>query len=309
MGYEHVIDHYRTQICFQRVGRYLRTIIIKPMPNFFNLYEFIKMLYQFAEYFDENPLAEVQSFQFSFACHLTESGVQEYVFGTGGRLLDSLKRLMSNLPGLKHLSLQNLLLDSQEAMYLLDSVAQNCFQTLKKLELINCTKYQYPLLPVGIFLALDELRISPQHLNDDVVTLLGSTTLRNMYIIQTEYSDSSSPVSKDVWKECSKLAPNLNVHLIIDGPIKNLEVTTNQLIKKNFHPFYCNSFSCSYRLFGSQRRQWDRYCIEVRSFRCQASRCWQLASFTRISLGFMDISVCQDFMVQSAFTKERILLW
>ena len=74
---------------------------MKPMENFFNLYEFMKILSYFAEFYDENPLQRIHTLDFTFSCHqvLEREGNQELVFGTGGKLLQSLMRLMRNLTG------------------------------------------------------------------------------------------------------------------------------------------------------------------------------------------------------------------
>jgi len=86
------------------------------MENFFNLYEFMKTLNNFAEFGDTNIIARVHTFDFTFACHLDghkqnnnqvgdelvqhqHQQPQELVFGTGGKLLQSLRDLMKNLVG------------------------------------------------------------------------------------------------------------------------------------------------------------------------------------------------------------------
>ena len=86
------------------MGLHLRTIIVKPMESLFNLYEFMKMLSYFAEFHDRNPLERVHTLDFTFSCHqlVEREGNQELVFGTGGKLLQSLIRLMRNLSGKSH---------------------------------------------------------------------------------------------------------------------------------------------------------------------------------------------------------------
>lgn len=56
LGYQHTLDHYRTQICLDRVGEKFRKVVFQPIANFFNLYEFMNILSYFAEFFDDNPL-------------------------------------------------------------------------------------------------------------------------------------------------------------------------------------------------------------------------------------------------------------
>lgn len=164
----------------------------------------------------------MHTLEFSFACHLVESGKlsEELVFGTGGKLLQTLKRLMSNLPGLRHLVLNDLLLERHEAVYLLDDVVQNCCQKLRSLRLVNCSRGPCPILHTGVFLNLRELYISPQQLSDDVVQLISFTSLRNMHIVQNAYTDDAKPVSPAAWKECRHNSPHLRVHLRIEGNVE-----------------------------------------------------------------------------------------
>ncbi|XP_067135359.1 F-box/LRR-repeat protein 3 [Centruroides vittatus] len=219
LGYQYILDHQRTQICLHRVGRAIRTLIFRPIPNFFNLYEFMSIVTYFCEFFDENPMCLVKNLHFRFACD-SASNSSEEVFGTGGRLLQALKRLMKNLIGLRYLSLQDLLLDTPEAMFLLDDVVQNCSETLRTLRIVNCTKVPYAFMHVGVFLNLKTLIVSPQHLSDDIVILLGHTKLVDLYILQVKHTDVATPVSRKTWKECRKISPKLRVHLVIDGKVK-----------------------------------------------------------------------------------------
>lgn len=80
-----------------------------------------------------------------------------------GKLLAAIKRLMSNLYSLKCLELIDLMLDSCEALYLLDQVCCDCCTTLKHLVLINTTKMQCQLLHVGVFI---NLKVRNSNLNN-----------------------------------------------------------------------------------------------------------------------------------------------
>lgn len=220
MGYQHTLDHYRAQICLHKVGRNFRKLVICPITNFFNLYEFINMLSSFAEFFDENPLRFVHTLHFTFACHLIEGDVaHDIVFGTGGKLLQALKRLMGNLKGLRHLTLNELLLEKHEAQYLLDDVTMNCCQTLRTLRLMNCTKDICPIMHVGVMLNLEVLIISPQQLNDEIVVLLRDTALKHLHMVQNANTETSERISPAAWKECRK-NKRLRVHLHTEGPIR-----------------------------------------------------------------------------------------
>lgn len=62
---------------------------------------------------------------------------------------------MSNLGSLKKLELVDLMLDYQDASFLLDDVCNQCCLQLETLILINTTKETYPLLHPGVFLNLN----------------------------------------------------------------------------------------------------------------------------------------------------------
>lgn len=82
------------------------------MENFFNLYEFMTILSYFCENYEQLNL--IRTLDFTFSCEFSAEnshGTEDKIFGTGGKLLQSLKRLMDDLLGLKHLSLRDLLLE------------------------------------------------------------------------------------------------------------------------------------------------------------------------------------------------------
>lgn len=62
---------------------------------------------------------------------------------------------MGNLPSLRDLQLVDLMLDSQEALQLLDDVCYLHCLAMKTLVLVNISKIQCPLLHVGVFLNLE----------------------------------------------------------------------------------------------------------------------------------------------------------
>lgn len=139
------------------------------MMNFYNLYEFMNMLSWYVEIQSlENESQQnvigigksIRRLSFTFACNMANRNNPEAVrlFGTGGKLLEALKRLMRNLESLRCLELIDLLLDSAEASYLMDDICSNCTQTLNKLVLINATKTYCPILHVGVFL---NLKVNP----------------------------------------------------------------------------------------------------------------------------------------------------
>lgn len=132
------------------------------MLNFSNLYEFMNIMSWFIEQHSEKDPMEkgvgsnILYLKFTFPCNMTTREDDESVrlFGTGGKLLAGLKRLMGNFPKLQTLELIDLMLEPCEAQFLLDEVCQTCCLTLGKLSLINVTKIPYQVLHVGVFLNL-----------------------------------------------------------------------------------------------------------------------------------------------------------
>lgn len=99
----------------------------------------------------------IRHLKFTFPCNMANRDDPEQikVFGTGGKLLEAVKRLAQNLKNLRSLEFIDLMLDSKEALYFLDTICENCTETLKHLVLINTTKFYCPLLHVGVFLNLN----------------------------------------------------------------------------------------------------------------------------------------------------------
>ena len=167
-GWQYVLDHIRTSACLNKVGKNVRSLIFEPMLNFYNLYEFMNMVSWYTEKqgCDNLSVAGVGTYirhlKFTFPCNMANRDDPEHVrlFGTGGKLLEALKRLMGNLKNLRCLEFIDLMLDSKEALHLLDELCTNCGQTLRKLVLINATRYHCPLIHIGVFL---NLRVSFFH--------------------------------------------------------------------------------------------------------------------------------------------------
>lgn len=249
MGYQHLLDHYRTQICVHKIGRHIRHLLIPAMSNFFNLYEFMVIMAYFGE--RNNALGHLRRFEFTFGCHLLGNNSdgqrpQDSVFGTGGKLLESLKRLMCCFTGLRHLALTDLLLEPHEAKFLLDDVAETCMTTLRTLRLVNCSKEPYPFLHAGVFLNLTALYISPQHLDDDLVTLLSYTSLRDLHLIQTTYTEMGLRVAPRVWRECRRAAPRLRVHLSVEGTV------AKEIIWQDCAPVHSIIYKTAYNQVGPE---------------------------------------------------------
>lgn len=133
-----------------------------PMMNFYNLYEFMNMISWYMEQKEEKENVKlgigtnIEWLKFTFPCNMTTRDDTERIrlFGTGGKLLEALKRLMGNLKNLRNLLLIDLMLDPKDAQYLLDEVVSSSCLALKTLYVVNTTKVYYPLLHVGVFLNL-----------------------------------------------------------------------------------------------------------------------------------------------------------
>ncbi|XP_071444096.1 uncharacterized protein [Hetaerina americana] len=295
MGWQHVLDHLRTQLCFARVGRHIHSLVFEPMYNFHNLYEFMNM----ASYFIENRGTSrgmgfgerIHSLSFTFSCDMSEGTGSQWgtgpgghevsdaimhmsvpeegaevaqcpmkeetkaltpkekaaqrrasrvaafearqrsslarrragggleVFGTGGKLLEALKRLLMDVAHeLRVLELQDLMLEESEAQRLLDDTCALATITLRRLTLINITRHHSELLHPGVFVNLQVLVISPQNIGPDVVLLLGKTKLVHLHLVQNHYyaPGSAHAVPYRVWRLCRKDNPMLKVHLHLE---------------------------------------------------------------------------------------------
>lgn len=121
---------------------------------------------------------------------------------------------------LQHLALNELLLDLVEVPGLLDAAAKNCCQSLHSLELLNCTKVPLAMPEVTQFSHLLKLTISPQHLDEELVILLGGSQLLDLHILQDAYTCPCEPVSSEAWKLFKEMAPQKRVFLEIQGLTK-----------------------------------------------------------------------------------------
>ncbi|XP_046679821.1 F-box/LRR-repeat protein 21-like [Homalodisca vitripennis] len=224
-GWQYILDHIRTQQCLSAIGMHIRVLIFTPMTNFYNLYEFMNMVSYYAEHQGRDHMTVkgvgslIHTLKYTFPCNMSarEEQRNRRLYGTGGKLLEALKRLMGNLESLRHLELIDLMLDHREALSLLDQVCYDHTLTLRRLSLVNCTKITCPLLHAGVFLNLQVLEISPQNLGEDVVYLLGEIRLQHLHIIQNRYTPLDiTAVSSKSWKQCAKNNPSLKVHLRVE---------------------------------------------------------------------------------------------
>ena len=201
-----------------KTAKNIRTLVFAPMFNFFNLFEVMNMLSHFSERYP-GSLDNVHTLKFTFNCDMAMR-TENAIYGTGGQLLQALKKLMSYLPGITNLELTNLLLDSSEALYLLDDVCFTRCINMHSLTLMNCTKAPCQLLHPGAFLRLQSLRISPQTLGPDLLWLISCTKLQHLHIVQNAYTECCYPIDPKAWSDLHRKNPAIRVHLKSTGKTK-----------------------------------------------------------------------------------------
>ncbi|KAL1140335.1 hypothetical protein AAG570_000267 [Ranatra chinensis] len=227
-GWQYILDHLRTQLCLSTVGEYFRILVFSPMTNFYNLYEFMNMISFYAE--QQHLMGEkctvkdigrrVHTLKYTFPCNMSPRQEADWgrLYGTGGKLLAAVKRLMSNLCSLRHLELVDLMLDNFEALHLLDQVCCDHCLTLQTLRLINPSKSPCQLLHVGVFINLQVLMISPQNLGEDLLYLLGESQLKELHIVQNRYTPQDvAPMNPKAWTACARRNTRLRVHLSLES--------------------------------------------------------------------------------------------
>lgn len=102
-GYQHAIDHWKLRLLINKATRLWRHLVVKPVTILHNLYEFIRTITNFTEYYEnlanEQPLGNIRSFDFEWelVVQKVHKDPQPDVYGTGGRLLESVSGLLSHL--------------------------------------------------------------------------------------------------------------------------------------------------------------------------------------------------------------------
>ncbi|KAH9491439.1 hypothetical protein Btru_032186 [Bulinus truncatus] len=218
-GYQRELCPGKTQLCFRRVGSFFKRIVVTPISDYFNLYEFLRILaafLQFQEDHGQKAMPLLHTFDFTFACASRSEGV-EMVHGTGGQILEMIIQLLVRMSNLKHLKLNQLLVDVGDVPSLFDAIV-NCFgESLSSLELLNVTKVPLALPDLSRFRNLVKLTVSPQHLNDEVVLLLSGLNIMHLHLLQDPYTCECESVSSDAWKLVREIAPWLQVYLEVSG--------------------------------------------------------------------------------------------
>ena len=230
-GWQHVLDHTRTQSCLTRVGRYIKGLEFLPIDNFNNMYQFMTLLTfniqqsrrPNCEYEYRDVGKHITTLKYNFPCNMAMRETDDVkLFGTGGQLLKTLKGLMYELNKLRTLKLVDLMLERYDAKHLLDEVLESCNMVLNHLCLINVTNTHCPILHVGLFFNLRVLIITPQNLDDDVLQLLSTTSLGHLHIYQNRYSPTTpAACSAKAWKQLRRENPKIKVHLRIETTSNN----------------------------------------------------------------------------------------
>ncbi|KMY95214.1 F-box only protein 39 [Drosophila simulans] len=229
-GWQFCLDHMRTQFCLSRIGRYVRGIEFRPWHSFNNIFQFMTMLtWNIDKGREVNPDTQfigigsrIRTLVYHFPCNMSQPNDPEGIklFGTGGQLLRVLKELLLRLTDLHTLKLVDFVLERYEANHLLDEVVCSCCTKMKVLNLVNVTTMHCPIMHVGLFLNLQVLTISPQNIDDDVLSLLADTKLRHLHLLQNCYTPSHLTISAcgaKAWRNVKKTNPRLRVHLRLEN--------------------------------------------------------------------------------------------
>ncbi|VDK53216.1 unnamed protein product [Anisakis simplex] len=221
-GWQYTIDHWRLRFLIMRAASKWRELEIKPVTILFNLYEFFRVLTNFSEYYektsDDRPLQGIRSFIFRWQLHFEQQGDHHMkVVGTGGEMLKTLSLLLSHLHGLSDLALYELQLEPWESNYFVDEVSAARIWILK-LQTYAAVNFPRAFLQIGLFLNLEHLTVSPQHLDESVITLIADLKrLQSFTIYQNEKSVGSNAVSAATWRAFASSNTHTRVYLILSG--------------------------------------------------------------------------------------------
>ncbi|RUS85133.1 hypothetical protein EGW08_007097 [Elysia chlorotica] len=222
-GYQRELCPGKTQICFRRVGSFFKRIVVTPITDYFNLYEFLRILASFLQSREdqgEPAMPLLHTFDFTFACATRADG-GVIIHGTGGQILEMIKELLTRMKdSLRHLKLNQLLLESSEVPSLFNALVHCFCDCLHSLEMLNVTKVPLPLEELASFRNLIKLVMSPQNLNDESILMLSGINLLQLHLLQDPYTCVCDPVSSEAWKLAREVAPWLRVYLEVAGNTK-----------------------------------------------------------------------------------------
>lgn len=289
MQYE--IESRRVQLCLKTVGRFFRKIVVKPTSNFYNLYKFLQILASFLSFFDEYPMPVCYSFEFTFACsarvHRSNEVAGEnqganndgpnggpfidemYVFGTGGQILETTRTLLGAFHNLTHVALCNLLLETEDAECLLEPLVIGCSESLRSLNLRNCSKQPCAVRDVFAFSQLHTLTLSAANIDDDFVIriVLELTNLRTLAIETDQFAVLETPrVDSATWQflksQTDAAKRPVRVRLSVTGTFRT------EMHTPDGAPVDCVAFCSPYAYLSDScaLRIADRYCETLETF-------------------------------------------
>ncbi|XP_029653369.1 uncharacterized protein LOC115226514 [Octopus sinensis] len=219
LGYQHESDPRKVQLCLARVGSFFKTIIIPPIKDYFNLYEFLRVLGYFLNFFDNYPMPHLKTFHFTFHCEFWEhSGVS--IHGTGGDILDKMKKVIGSMKNMKEIHLANLMLDMKDATNFIDPIYTVSGDSLQILSLVNCTNDVFPFPMIAQMSALQKLVISSNNIDDESVLLFAGTQLTEIQIVEDHLTPSSVPISPVTWSFLLEMIPYIRVVLRTLGRLR-----------------------------------------------------------------------------------------
>lgn len=229
-GYERILNPYRVQFYLPRKSQHIRQLIIKPIAEYNNMCDFLNILSNFIRYHDINdyPFPYLEEFSFTFhilVCIDDDRNNQgamfnayyqhpnafirgnKHYYGTGGMILQTLRRFISSVRRLKRFTLNNLLLESNSDIgACLEELLENSSETLESMEILNYTSHITALYNVGLFSNLNTLSISSHSLSDDVL-LLFANHLLHLYRLNIVQDELTIPCrySDAVWTEIESI--------------------------------------------------------------------------------------------------------
>lgn len=211
--------------------------------------EFLNILSNFIHYHDNNdyPFPHLEEFSFTFYVLISIEddrnnqgaminayyqhpnafirGKKRY-YGTGGMILQTLRRFISSIRSLKRFRLNNLLLESDHDIgACLDELLTNSCETLEYLEILNYTSHIIPLYNVGLFVNLQTLSISSHSLDDNVL-LLFANHLIHLYHLNIIHDELTIPCrySESIWTDIDIILKEnkrkWSIRMIIQGKCK-----------------------------------------------------------------------------------------
>ncbi|CAJ0955244.1 unnamed protein product, partial [Mesorhabditis belari] len=226
-GWQNHIDHYRIRFLTAKVVTKWHRFEVIPVANLSNMYEFLRTISNFSEYYERNageePLSGLRSFRFHWEMLIQKAALNQFNrdessrqedqnekhkpdevrdIGTGGTMLEGIWFFLQHLYGLKIWLFFN--------------------EKLEEFYLLNATLYRKSIMYLGLFLNLRKLVVSPQHIDDDSLILIGDLQyLKTFMLVQTEKTSEERSCSRQAWekfKESNRKRTKL--YLVLSGRCK-----------------------------------------------------------------------------------------